>query len=120
MEKKKAKKNVFENPISSPMRISFYQRTKLKEIGNGNPREGLTRVIALYDDLMANPERILMKDVDTLMSHLRLYYSENHCNHFDNFPAVFRMFLKRGIPDFSIMKSKCFEKKLEEYEDAKG
>jgi len=64
---------------------------------------------------MVNPEQILMNDVDTLMSHLKLHYPDNHYDHFDNFPAVFRMFLKRGIPDFSIMTGNRVEKSLEEY-----
>ena len=119
MERKKTKKNRLSNPVSSPMRIPFYQKLKLEEIGQGNPRHGLTKLLGIYDGLMAKPETILMKDVETLMTHLKLHYPDNHYDHFDNFPAVFRMFLKRGVPDFSIMKSKRVEKNLEEYEDVK-
>lgn len=115
MEKKKTTKK----EISNPMRIPTHQKNKLKEIGQGNPREGLTKALGVYDQLMANPEQILMKDVDVLMSDLRLYFSDNHYDHFDNFPAVFRSFLKSGVPDFSIMKNKRSEKSLEEYEDVK-
>lgn len=112
MEKKKKPKK----EVSNPMRIPIHQKNRLKEIGQGNPREGLTKTLALFDELMANPERILMKDVDTFMSHLRLYYSDNHYSHFDNFPAVVRKFLKSGYPDFSIMEGKRFEKNLEEFD----
>ena len=115
MEKKKTTKK----EISNPMRIPIHQKNKLKEIGQGNPREGLTTVIGIYDELMANPEHILMRDVDTLMAHLKLHYSDNHYKHLDNFPAFFRKFLKRGIPDFSIIQNKRFEKNLEEYVDEK-
>jgi len=120
MERKKNSQKTSKKDISSPMRIPFYQKNKLKKIGQGNPREGLTKVLGVYDTLMANPERILMKDVDTLMNHLKLHYSDNHYSHFDNFPAVFRMFLKRGSPDFSIMTGKRSEKSLDEYEDEGG
>ena len=106
MERKKTKKNKFSNPISSPMRIPFYQKLKLKEIGQGNPREGLTKVLGIYDQLMTNPEQIIRKDVDTLMAHIKVHYSDNHYSHFDNFPAVVHLFLKSGVPDFSIMKKK--------------
>jgi len=99
------------------MRIPSHQKYKLKNIGNGNPREGLTKVLAVYDQLMMHPEQILMRDVETLMTHLKLHYPDNHYEHFDNFPAVFRMFLKRGTPDFSIMTGKRVEKNLEEYDN---
>ena len=113
MERKKNTKK----EISNPMRIPTYQKNKLKKIGEGNPREGLTKVLGIYDQLMANPEQILMKDVDTLMNHLKLHYSDNHYSHFDNFPAVFRMFLKRGVPDFSIMTNKRVEKPIDDFKE---
>ena len=112
MEKTKTTKK----EVSNPMRIPICQKTKLKEIGDGNPREGLTKALAFYDELMMNPERILMKDVDIFMSHLKLYYPDNHYNHFDNFPAVVRKFLKNGFPDFNIITSKRFEKNLKEFD----
>lgn len=91
----------------------------LCEIGKGDWRQGTYEAVEAWKIMHKNPEMKLMHDVDVLMSDLRLYYPDNHYDHFDNFPAVFRMFLKRGSPDFSIMTGKRSEKSLEEYEDVK-
>ena len=105
MERKKNTKKV----ISNPMRVPTYQKVKLKKIGEGNPREGLTKVLGIYDQLMANPEQILMRDVDTLMSHLKLHYPDNHYDHFNNFPAFFMSFLKSGVPDVKYFKKEMLK-----------
>lgn len=92
----------------------------LKQIGDGDWKKGMYESVEAWKIMHKNPEMKLMHDVDVLMSDLRLYYPSNHYDHFDNFPAVFRMFLKRGSPDFSIMTGKRVEKSLEEYTEEDG
>ena len=113
MEKKKTRKN----EKSTTQRIPNYILTELKQIGNGNWKDGLLSTITTWKIMNKNPEIKLMHDVDIFMSDLRLFYSDNHFKHFDNFPAVVRKFLKTGYPDFSIMSNKRFEKPLKEFEE---
>lgn len=110
-EKKKQKME-----LSETMRVPKNQKQKLRQIGEGNPRIGLTKILTTYENLTSNPEQILMKDCDVLMAHVRLYCSENHWNHIDNFPAAFRKFIKTGYFDFSIMSDKRYEKPIDEFE----
>jgi len=114
MEKKKTIQNIRRksNVRSVPKSLD----KDLCEIGKGDWKKGMYESVEAWKIMHRNPEMKLMNDVEVLMSDLRLYYPGNHYEHFDNFPAVFRMFLKNGVPDFSIMKSKRFEKSLKEFE----
>ena len=88
----------------------------LCKIGNGDWKQGMYESVEAWKIMHKNPEMKLMHDVEVLMTDLQLHYPENHYSHFDNFPAVFRMFLKKGYPDFSIMMGKRFEKSLKEFD----
>lgn len=103
MEKKKTIRTMRNTDV---VRIPKSQSKTLKKIGDGNIRIGLTKTITIYEQMTSNPERILMQDVEQLMNDLQKHYSANHYNHFDNFPAFFRVFLKRGIPDIGILTGK--------------
>jgi len=109
-------KTIKKQEKSTPQRIPNHILDELKKIGNGNWKDGLSCSVNAWKIMNENPEIKVMKDVDVLMSDIRLYYSDNHYDHFNNFPAVMHMFLKRGVPDFSIMKSKRFEKSLKEFD----
>jgi len=111
------KKKTLKNKKSTTQRIPNHILTELKQIGNGDWKAGLLSTITTWKIMNKNPEIKLMHDVDILMSDLRLFYSDNHFKHFDNFPAVVRKFLKTGYPDFSIMSNKRFEKSLKEFEE---
>ena len=104
---------------STPKRIPNQILSELKYIGKGDWKRGLIETLSIYKLFASKPENIIMKDVDSLMSHLKQYYDGNHFDHFDNFPAVMRMFLKTGNPDFSIMTSKKVDKNIEEYNNEK-
>jgi len=110
------KDDKIKNKKYPPKRIPTNQLKKLEKIGEGDWRIGLTKLITTYENLMTNPEQLLMKDCDALMAHVRLYCTDNHWNHIDNFPAVFRKFLKTGYFDFSIMSDKRHEKPIDEFE----
>ncbi len=101
---------------SKTYRIKNNTMEDLKKIGDGDWKRGMYVSVEAWKILHKNPEEKIMHDVNVLMTDLRLYYGDNHFDHFDNFPAVVRMFLKKGYPDFSIMMDKRFEKNLEEFD----
>lgn len=100
---------------STTMRIPDNQKQKIKMIGEGDFRQGLTKVLTIYDTTMRDPEKILMNDVDLLMDDLKKHYGENHYKHFDNFPAFFKMFLKKGHTNVEILKQRP-EQSIEKFE----
>jgi len=112
----KGEKTPKKHEKSTPQRVPNYILDELKKIGKGDWKNGLSCSVNAWKIMNENPEIKIMNDVDVLMADIRLYYPENHYNHFDNFPAVMRMFLKKGYPDFSIMVGKRFEKNLEEFD----
>ena len=115
MEKKKTIQNRRRKSIVHSVPKSVDK--DLCKIGDGNWKKGMYESVEAWKIMHKNPEMKIMHDVDVLMSDLRLHYGDNHYNHFDNFPAVMRLFLKNGIPDFSIMTSKRFEKSLKEFDE---
>ena len=115
MEKKKTRKI---NIKSETTRIPVNQKQKITIIGEGDFRQGLTKILTIYENSVAHPEDILMKDVDMIMNDLSRYFGENHYNHFSNFPAFFRMFLKKGYASPDILKTRP-EKNIEKFEEKK-
>lgn len=112
MEKKKTRKKCIKTETT---RIPFNQKQKIEFIGDGDFRQGLTKVLTIYENTTAHPEQILMSDVDKLMSDLKTYYSDNHYNHFTNFPACFKLFLKKGFVNTDILKTRP-EHNIEKFE----
>ncbi len=90
-------------PKTTTMRIPDDERKQLHKIGNGDPRRGLSIALHVYADVKKDPAKIIMNDVDELMSSIKQYYPENHFNHFSNFPAFMTVFLKTGRPPSSDM-----------------
>lgn len=119
MEKKKKTRNFTQK--SKPCRISKNLFLELEKIGDGDWKHGLLRSIDAHKALNKNPEVKLMNDVDMLMSDLIVYYSNNHYDHFSNFPACFRQFLRKGFQNWAKI-NKRYDKHIDEYkekEDAK-
>lgn len=122
MKKNKSpKKNNYKRQRKTKVRAIPNNLDKdFANIGDGDWKQGMYVSVEAWKILHKNPEEKIMHDVDVLMTDLRLHYGDNHFDHFDNFPAVMRLFLKSGYPDFSIMTGKRFEKPLKEFDkDAK-
>lgn len=112
MERKKGQKIP-----SKVIRVNKIQIIKLKEIGRGNHKVGLEKVLNVYEIITQQPEEKMMKHIDNFMVDLKQYYDENHYDHFTNFPAMVRLGLKKGYLDPSILKSgpeKSIDKVMEE------
>ena len=77
---------------------------RLNEIGSGDWKKGLYLSVDAWNIQNKNPEIKLMNDVDTLMTDLRSFYPDNHYEHFSNFPAFFKMFLKNGDINVNFLK----------------
>ena len=108
-------KRISKTEKSVVCRIPIRLHSKISKRGGGNFQHGLVAVNSIVEHVEERPEQIIMEDVDNIMIHLQQYYPENHYNHFHNFPAFMRIFLKRGIPDFSILSSKRPEKLIDKF-----
>lgn len=100
---------------SKVARIPTKLYQKIEKRGDGDFKTGLIKINSFCEHFELKPEQIIMDDVEQLMVHIQRYYPENHYNHFHNFPAFMRVFIKRGIPDFSILSAKRPEKVIDKY-----
>jgi len=85
-------------------RIPRHLLEQLNKIGKGHWKEGLIIALNKYDEIEKHPERIIMADVDKLMSDIRTYFGDNHYEHFDNFPSFMIAFMKSGVVTESMFK----------------
>jgi len=103
---------------SKVIRVNKIQIKKLEEIGRGDHKIGLAKVLNVYEAITQQPEEKLMKHIDNFMVDLRQYYGENHYEHFLNFPAMVRLGLRQGYLDTSILKGRP-EKSIDEFMEKK-
>lgn len=94
-------RKVKKKPSSETKRIPIEMIHEFEKMGNGNFKKGLMKSIISYHT--HDPKELLMKDCDMLMDHLKLFFSDNHYQHFDNFPAFFRRFLETGLLDVNYL-----------------
>lgn len=113
MEKKNSQKFTKR---SVPCRIPKHVLLELSKIGNGDWKQGLSKAIDAHNIINKEPEIKLMHDVELLMTDLSTYYSNNHYEHFNNFPACFRQFLKQGHLNWSKINKRYEKKPIDEFE----
>ncbi|GAH50213.1 unnamed protein product [marine sediment metagenome] len=103
---------------SEVIRVNKIQIKKLKEIGKGDHKIGLSKVLNVYEIITQQPEEKLMKHIDNFMVDLKQYYGENHYEHFLNFPAMVRLGLRKGHLDTRILKGRP-EKSIDKFMEKK-
>ena len=84
------KKDGIKNKKYPTKRIPIRYLKKLEQIGEGNWRDGLIKVINIYET--TDSSRVLLEDVDRLSEHARELLSENHYKHF----------VESGVPQFLV------------------
>jgi len=105
-----SKKSVKKDEKSVVCRIPMNIHKEIISRGKGDFRNGIVKTNILCKEVEKNPVNIIMQDVDNLMAHIEQYYPMNHYNHFSNFPAFMKVFLRTGKPPSSKMLNKVFEK----------
>jgi len=114
MEKKDNIKNK-KYPIK---RIPIKQLRKLEQIGEGDWRGGLIKIISIYETI--DPSRILLEDIDRLSEHAKELLSENHYEHFveSGVPHLLVAWVRSGRVNPSNLKSP--NKVLDVFKKKKG
>jgi len=77
MENKK--KDDKKNKKYPAKRIPIKYLRKLEQIGEGDWRHGLIKVVNIYET--TDPSRVLLEDVDRLSEHAKELLSDNHYEH---------------------------------------
>jgi len=105
--KKHSKSQKTEKSIVCRIPQSIY--SDIIKRGNGDYKHGLVITNHICKETEKDPAKIIMNDVDDLMTHIQQYYPNNHYNHIKNFPAFMRSFLKTGRPNTEILEVKTEE-----------
>jgi len=108
------KKDKIKNKKYPTKRIPIKQLRKLEQIGEGDWRHGLIKVINIYETI--EPSRVLLEDIDRLSEHAKELLSENHFEHFveSGVPHLLVAWVKSGKVDPNNLKPP--NKALDEFE----
>jgi len=115
MEKTKFNKNS-KYPLC---RIPKNQFDKLKEVGTGHWRQGLTKVLENYERFERDPKKLVLAEWDHFCTIFKACLSDNHYQHFDEseLSAVMFRLIKTGNVDYSLVLNKRKETPLEMFKE---
>ena len=108
MEKNKANAENGKNKKYPPKRIPQNQLEKLAKIGDGNWRQGLTKVLNIWDETRRDPTRLLQNELEHFGDLVRAFASDNHYQHYidSNLSAMLLKFIGTGRVDHTILNKR--------------
>jgi len=104
MPKKKTK--------SETVRVPLNQKNKIKQIGDGNFRQGVSKLLGIYEMIQNDPTILLQKELDHFGNMVKAFANDNHYQHYldSNMPAVLLKFVKTGRIDHKMINNRPEEK----------